>query len=175
MEGEKRVRLLIIDDSPTIRQTLARLGVFVPRVEVVGEAANGIEGLKLIRKLRPDVITLDIQMPEVDGFELLDALEGAVPAVIFVTAYDKYALRAFDASAMLREAHAADSKHPLCARLASLLDGLEKPTRDAETDPLLQALGMPVAEGPGEGRFVVDSHGAHAKPAQAPRPVRVSV
>jgi DNA-binding NarL/FixJ family response regulator len=88
MPRGKRLRLLIIDDSPTIRQTLARVGSYLPRVEVVGEAENGIEGLALIRKLRPNVVTLDIQMPEMGGIEVLKTIkdEGLKCVVIVLSA-----------------------------------------------------------------------------------------
>jgi CheY-like chemotaxis protein len=72
---EKRVRLLIIDDSPAMRKFLSRLGALVPRVEVVGVAETGSEGLDLLRKLRPQVVTLDMQMPEMGGIELLGAIK----------------------------------------------------------------------------------------------------
>jgi DNA-binding NarL/FixJ family response regulator len=75
LTGKPGIRLLIIDDSPAIRQTLSRLDLLVPRVEVVGVAENGMEGLELLRKLRPDVATLDLHMPEMGGIELLNAIK----------------------------------------------------------------------------------------------------
>ena len=72
---EKRVRLLIIDDSPAMRKFLSRLGSLVPRLEVVGVAESGSEGLELLRKLRPHVVTLDMQMPELSGLELIKAVK----------------------------------------------------------------------------------------------------
>jgi DNA-binding NarL/FixJ family response regulator len=72
---EERVRLLIIDDSPAMRKFLARLGLLVARLEVVGVAKSGSEGLELLRKLRPHVVTLDMQMPEMSGIELLGAIK----------------------------------------------------------------------------------------------------
>ncbi len=94
-----RLRALIVDDEDLgraiVREHLAAHG----DVEVVGEAGNGFEALKLAAELKPDLIFLDIQMPKLDGFEVLELLEGE-PAVVFVTAFDQHALRAFDAHAV---------------------------------------------------------------------------
>jgi len=81
---EKRVRLLIIDDSPAMRKFLARLGSLVPRVEVVGVAETGSEGLELFRKLRPQVVTLDIQMPEMNGIELIKVIKAEDSSCILI-------------------------------------------------------------------------------------------
>src|SRR3712207_8477437 len=72
-----------------------------PELEVVGEAGNGPEALEALRRLRPDLVMLDVQMPELNGFEVLARLAPQpLPAVIFVTAYDRYALRAFEIHAL---------------------------------------------------------------------------
>lgn len=93
------LRILIVDDEElaraVVREHLAAHG----DVEVLGEAANGFEAVKLAAELKPDLVFLDVQMPKLDGFEVLALLDGP-PAVIFVTAYDQHALRAFDAHAV---------------------------------------------------------------------------
>ena len=94
------MRALIIDDERLAREELRELLAAHPEIEIVGEAANGPEAQKRIAELQPDLLFLDIQMPEQNGFELLQELEPPVPEVIFVTAYDKYALQAFENSAL---------------------------------------------------------------------------
>jgi two-component system LytT family response regulator len=95
------IRVLIVDDEPLARQGVRDLLAGDPGVEIVGECADGPEALETIRSGRPDIVFLDVQMPELDGFGVLEALEpGEIPLVIFVTAYDEYALRAFDVHAL---------------------------------------------------------------------------
>jgi two-component system, LytTR family, response regulator len=90
---------LIIDDERMARQELKRLLSAHPDIEIVGEAVTGEQALELIPRLAPDVIFLDVQMPGMNGFELLEHLDD-VPQVIFTTAYDEYALKAFEVSAL---------------------------------------------------------------------------
>jgi two-component system LytT family response regulator len=91
---------LIVDDERHAREELARLLKPHPEIHVVGKAANAKEARSLIRSLRPDLIFLDIQMPEETGFELLDSLGEEAPRTIFTTAYDAHALRAFEFGAV---------------------------------------------------------------------------
>ena len=93
------MRVLIVDDEPAARQRLALLLADLD-VEVVGEAANGIEALELVRERRPDLLLLDIAMPEVDGFDVVRHLPEPRPLVVFQTAYDEHALKAFDHEAL---------------------------------------------------------------------------
>ncbi|WP_244488565.1 LytTR family DNA-binding domain-containing protein [Devosia sp. Root413D1] len=92
--------MLIIDDEPLARGRIRRALAAMPDVYVAGEAANLAEAGMLIERLRPDVITLDIQLPGGTGFDLLERLGPAAPATIFVTAFDHQAQRAFDAHAI---------------------------------------------------------------------------
>ena len=95
------IRALIVDDEPLARERLRTLLVEEEDVEVVGESPDGRTAVRAIETLRPDVVFLDVQMPEMDGFAVLQALPPkSVPRVIFVTAYDKYALEAFDVHAL---------------------------------------------------------------------------
>ena len=96
-----RVRALVVDDEPAARDAVITMLADHPRVEVVGEATNGDEAVAMIRRLRPDLLFLDIQMPDRDGFGVLEALGDDVPpGIVFVTAHDEHALRAFDVHAL---------------------------------------------------------------------------
>ena len=95
------MRVLIVDDERRARERLARLLAALPGVEVVGEAPHGVAALEAIPRVQPDAVFLDVQMPGLTGFEVLDTLPAAVrPLVVFVTAHDEYALQAFDVSAV---------------------------------------------------------------------------
>jgi two-component system LytT family response regulator len=96
------MRALIIDDEELARAVVREHLAAHPDVEVAAECANGFEAIKAAAQHQPDLIFLDIQMPKLDGFEVLELLEaeGKRPAVVFVTAYDQHALRAFEAQAV---------------------------------------------------------------------------
>jgi two-component system LytT family response regulator len=95
------LRVLVVDDEPPARRKVrAHLGIEAD-VEVVGEAGDGLEAVHAIRKLRPDLVILDVQMPGLDGFEVLAAVgPETMPAVIFATAFDEYAVKAFEVEAV---------------------------------------------------------------------------
>ena len=95
------VRAVVVDDEPTAREVVMTLLTEHPTVQVVGEATNGKEAVQLVRRLKPDLLFLDIQMPDQDGFRVLEALGGDVPrGIVFVTAHDEHAIRAFDVHAL---------------------------------------------------------------------------
>jgi len=95
------IRALIVDDEPLARSNVAVLVRKYPEIELIGECRSGTEALGEIRITKPDLLFLDVQMPECDGFDVLEMLGNDLPpAVIFVTAYDQYALRAFEAGAL---------------------------------------------------------------------------
>ena len=95
------IRALIVDDEPLALSNLRVLLRRDPDIELVGECGSGAEAVAAIRAHRPALVFLDVQMPELDGFDVLELLGTDVPpAVVFVTAYDQYALRAFDAGAL---------------------------------------------------------------------------
>jgi two-component system, LytTR family, response regulator len=93
------LRVIIVDDEELARQVLREYLAQVADVEVVAECANGFDAVKAANDLQPDLVLLDVQMPKLDGFEVLDLLGGAMP-VIFTTAHDEYALRAFQIHAV---------------------------------------------------------------------------
>lgn len=93
------MKVILIDDEPLARAVIkAHLRKF-PELEVVAECGDGFEGVKAIQQFQPDLIFLDIQMPKINGFEMLELVESK-PSVIFVTAYDTYAIQAFEANAV---------------------------------------------------------------------------
>jgi len=101
MMEARRVRVLVVDDEPLARSNLLVLLRHDAEIEVVGECGSGAEALEEIRRLTPDLVFLDVQMPEIDGFDVLEMLGGQPScAIIFVTAYDTYALRAFEVGAL---------------------------------------------------------------------------
>jgi two-component system, LytTR family, response regulator len=97
-----RLRILLVDDEAPARSLLREYLGAHEGMEVIGECANGFEAVKAITEQRPDLVFLDVQMPKLDGFEVLElvAAEPGAPAVIFCTAYDEYALRAFEVHAV---------------------------------------------------------------------------
>jgi two-component system, LytTR family, response regulator len=95
------LRALVVDDEAPARRRIRRLLAAEPGVSVVGECGDGASAVRAIAALRPDLVFLDVQMPELDGFAVVRALPaGPLPAILFVTAYDHYALRAFDVHAV---------------------------------------------------------------------------
>lgn len=96
------MRVLVVDDEPAARRKVIRFLKEHADVEVTGEAAGGREAVAQISALRPDLVFLDVQMPDMDGFEVVEAVAACehVPAVIFATAHDDYAVRAFEISAV---------------------------------------------------------------------------
>jgi two-component system LytT family response regulator len=100
-ESRRMIRTIIVDDEPLARSNLSVLLRGDPEIEIVAECGSGAQALAEIRSARPDLIFVDVQMPECDGFDVLEMLgQDLPPAVVFVTAYDQYALRAFDAGAL---------------------------------------------------------------------------
>ncbi len=94
------MRALIVDDENLARDRLKRLLEKFSDVEIVGEASDGLKALEEVERLKPDVIFLDIEMPELDGLSVADAIKNNGPSVIFVTAYNEHALKAFEVSAL---------------------------------------------------------------------------
>ena len=101
METTDKIRVLIVDDEPIAREGVRVQLAKYADVIISGEAGNGLEAVTAIRELAPDIVFLDVQMPGMNGFEVLEAVGTAnLPAVVLVTAYDKYALQAFEINAI---------------------------------------------------------------------------
>jgi two-component system LytT family response regulator len=97
----RKIRTVIVDDEPLARSNLSVLLGPDPEIEIVSECGSGVDAPGEIRRTKPDLLFLDVQMPECDGFDVLELLGKDVPAaLVFVTAYDQYALRAFEAGAL---------------------------------------------------------------------------
>jgi two-component system LytT family response regulator len=94
-----KIKTLIIDDESLARDLLRHYLSKDERVEVIGECSNGFEGVLAIQELNPDLVFLDIQMPKITGFEMLELVSNP-PVIIFSTAYDQYAIRAFESNAI---------------------------------------------------------------------------
>ena len=140
----RKILTAIVHDEPLARRNIRLLLKDEPQIEIVGEAASGREALALIRKHSPDLVFLDIQMPEMDGFGVLENIEVEhLPVIVFVTAFDQYALKAFEFHALdyllkpfddarfekaLRQAKRQIEQHEvkdLSKRLVALLEGRE--------------------------------------------------
>lgn len=95
------MRAVVVDDEPLARRGICQLLAAHPDVEVVAQCANGLEAVAAVMERAPDILFLDVQMPEMDGFEVVRRIGAeAMPAVVFVTAYDEFAVQAFEASAV---------------------------------------------------------------------------
>jgi len=95
----EKIKVLIIDDEKLAREIIKKYLAKSDNIEIIGECQNGFEALKVVSELKPDLIFLDIQMPKINGFELLELLDNP-PAIIFSTAFDEYALKAFEVNAI---------------------------------------------------------------------------
>lgn len=96
-----KIKTLIVDDEPLARERVKRFLRDETDIDIIGECGNGSQAVKTVKQSKPDLVFLDIQMPEKNGFEVVKALDPkSLPTVIFVTAYDQYALQAFDVHAL---------------------------------------------------------------------------
>jgi two-component system LytT family response regulator len=127
-------RVLIVDDEPLARKAMALALAEFPEIEIIGECGDGFEAVKVINKEKPDVVFLDVQMPKLDGFDVLELLENP-PFIVFVTAYNEYALKAF-------ESHALDYilKPVKTERLGKTLMRVEEQLRLSQGQPVDQLL-----------------------------------
>jgi two-component system LytT family response regulator len=98
-EKDARLRIALVDDEPLARDVLREMLAAHDDVEIVAECANGFEAVKAVSDLKPDLLLLDIQMPKLDGFDVLELVGREIP-VIFATAYDEFAIRAFEVHAV---------------------------------------------------------------------------
>jgi two-component system, LytTR family, response regulator len=159
MTTEPNLRIAIVDDEELARRILRELLARHPDVEIVAECANGFEAVKAAAELTPDLLLLDIQMPKLDGFDVLELVGTEIP-VIFVTAYDSYAIRAF-------EVHAVDYLlKPFGAeRLAEALGRARDRIRSRERPPVRDLLAAARADrAPLERVLIRDRADVHVIP-----------
>ncbi|MGA8871004.1 MAG: response regulator, partial [Candidatus Acidiferrales bacterium] len=99
VDTKAKIRAVIVDDEELARQILREFLSLHPEIDLVAECANGFEAVKAVAEMKPDLVFLDIQMPKLDGFEVLELI-GNETAVVFVTAHDNFAIRAFEVHAV---------------------------------------------------------------------------
>jgi two-component system LytT family response regulator len=178
------IRVLVVDDEPIARAGIIKLLSGEPDVVVAGECRDGAEAVEQIRSEKPDLVFLDVQMPELTGFEVLAALAPEeLPATVFVTAYDQYALDAFEASAVdyllkpfdrdrfdreltrARRFLSADQLTVFRARVASVLQTVSSETNGRAAGGTTRlarspnALSTPSAAKQGDGRLMIRTRG----------------
>ncbi len=153
------LRVLIVDDEPIARQVLREELDLMDTVEVIGEAENGAAALAMMSTATPDLVFLDVQMPVMNGFELLSQLHGGhMPAFVMVTAYDQHAMRAFEAGAV--DYLLKPVGHQRLAQAVERASRLYRnPLQVAETVAKLQELGSSASQGSSQPRKVVGKWG----------------
>ncbi|HWQ00005.1 MAG TPA: response regulator, partial [Vicinamibacterales bacterium] len=139
------LKTIVVDDEQLAREELCFLLEGIEGVEVVGQAGNGLEALRLVGERRPDLVLLDVQMPGLTGFEVARRLveQQAEPQLVFVTAYDQYALEAFEVSAvdyLLKPVEAARLRQAIDRVRRRLAPGREAPLRADDLERLLRLL-----------------------------------
>src|SRR3954453_5171055 len=136
-------RTLIVDDEPLGRKRLRNLLKDEPECEVIAECSNGHEAVAAIQSLNPDLVFLDVQMPELNGFEVLAQIDPKrIPVIIFVTAYDQFALKAFEAKAIdyLLKPFEDERFHQSLQRARCYLEGHESRQMDERLRSLVSGL-----------------------------------
>lgn len=139
----EKIRALIVDDEPIARRGIRQHLQAEPDVEIVGECANGREAVAAIDKQKPDLIFLDVQMPLMDGFGVVEAVGAEnLPAVVFVTAYDEHAIRAFEVNALdyLLKPIDPERFQKTLARVREQVDGSKAKRLDYKLSALLRSL-----------------------------------
>jgi two-component system LytT family response regulator len=165
MAMENKIRVLIVDDEPLARRGIWQLLETEKDFEIVGEAANGSEAVSAVHKLAPDLVFLDIQMPLLDGFSLVEKIgTGNLSEIVFVTAYDEHAIRAFEINALdyllkpidperfaktlnrVRERIKDVQTKEVDRRLSTLLESLESVKSNAEQPTYLERIAVKKVE-----------------------------
>ena len=157
------IRAIIIDDEPLARSIVREYLQEFPQIEIAQECNDGFEGVKAITALNPDLVFLDIQMPKINGFEMLELIEQP-PAVIFTTAFDEFAIRAF-------ETHVVDyllkpfGKERFCKAVEKFLQTANVQQQRSHTETLLQS----PTELPAQGERIVVKNGGKIKIIPVPQ------
>jgi len=158
------LRVVVVDDEPLARAVVREYLSAHPGVEVVAECANGFEAVKAVSELSPDLLFLDVQMPKLSGFEVLELLGREVP-VIFTTAYDQYALRAFEVHAVdyLLKPFSEDRFAEALSRARERLQARAQGGPEAELESLTEAVRP---KGPLERVLIRDGAQVHVLPVE---------
>jgi two-component system LytT family response regulator len=164
MSEPEPLRVIIVDDEPLARGVVREYLSAHPAVTIVAECGNGFDAVKAVTELAPDLMFLDVQMPKLDGFEVLELLGRAVP-VIFTTAYDQYALRAFDVHAVdyLLKPFSEERLAEALARARGRVAGQEGEEPALDVDGLVAAARP--RSGPLERVLIRDGAQVHVLPA----------
>lgn len=160
---ETPLRIMVVDDEPLARTVVREYAAGEPGVEIVAECANGFEAVKAAAEMKPDLVMLDVQMPKLDGFEVLELL-GRDQPVIFVTAYDQYALRAFEVHAIdyLLKPYSAERFHEAIARARERLRAQAPDAGDLDLEALAREARP--RTGPAERVLIRDGANVHVLP-----------
>lgn len=138
------IRTLIVDDEPLARDRVRRFLRDQKEIDIIGECGNGIDAVKTIKSEKPDLVFLDIQMPEKTGFEVIKSLgQATLPTVIFVTAYDHYALQAFEVHALdyLLKPFNKDRFHLAVGRAREHIESRRRGNLDERLVSLIESIG----------------------------------
>ena len=125
------IKCILIDDERLARDVVKTYIADYENISIVAECKNGFEGIKAIQELKPDLVFLDIQMPKINGFEMLELLEDP-PAIIFTTAFDQYAIKAFEINAVdyLLKPFSKDRFNEAVSRMASRISSGQVPKQN---------------------------------------------
>lgn len=160
---ETPLRIMVVDDEPLARTVVREYAAGESGVEIVAECANGFEAVKAAAEMKPDLVMLDVQMPKLDGFEVLELL-GRDQPVIFVTAYDQYALRAFEVHAIdyLLKPYGAERFHEAITRARERLRAQAPDAGDFDLEALAREARP--RTGPAERVLIRDGANVHVLP-----------
>jgi two-component system LytT family response regulator len=166
MSDAERLRVVIVDDEALARGVIREFLAAHPTVEIVAECGNGFDAVKAVTELSPDLLFLDVQMPKLNGFEVLELVGRSVP-VIFTTAYDKYALQAFEVHAIdyLLKPFSEERFGEALSRARARLAGRDpaEASRDVDVEALVQQ--AQPRQGPLERVLIRDGAQVHVIPA----------
>jgi two-component system LytT family response regulator len=156
------LRVVIVDDEPLARAVVREYAGADSEIEIVGECANGFDAVKAVAEQKPDVVLLDVQMPKLDGFEVLELI-GSDQTVVFITAYDQYALKAFDVHAVdyLLKPFSADRFQEAMTRVRERLQAKVASTKEDVTELIRDAKPR---TGPAERVLIRDGANVHVLP-----------
>jgi two-component system LytT family response regulator len=138
-----KIRTLIVDDEPLARERVKRFLKDERDIELLGECGNGSDAIRAIKEMRPDLVFLDIQMPEKNGFDVIKSIDGEhLPTIVFITAYDQYALQAFEVHALdyLLKPFNRERFHSAVGRAKEQIEGQKRGELDERLASLISSI-----------------------------------